>query len=61
MTFQICQCGVQPGYPHDRDCPYPYFRDDAAGADRWTIERDRVRRRREQAELDADPLLEGAR
>lgn len=60
MSFQICQCGTQPGYLHDRDCPYPYFRDEMAGVNRWIIERDRVRRRREQAQLDSDLELDAA-
>lgn len=37
--MQICQCGVQAGYPHAEDCPYPYFPDDQAGVERWDHER----------------------
>jgi hypothetical protein len=24
-VINICACGVQDGYPHKEDCPYPYF------------------------------------
>ena len=35
MTINICLCGVQAGYPHDKYCPFPYFGGDDRMIDRW--------------------------
>ena len=35
MFPNICQCGSQDGYPHKEDCPYPYFRNDEKGVEKW--------------------------
>lgn len=32
---QFCMCGAQPGYPHDPDCPYPYFGHSESEQYRW--------------------------
>jgi len=24
-VFNLCMCGAAAGYPHDPDCPFPYF------------------------------------
>jgi len=35
MNFQICQCGMQPGYPHPMSCPFPYYGHDSARIAEW--------------------------
>jgi hypothetical protein len=35
MSFNICYCGVQAGYRHAWDCPYPLFRGSRADEDEW--------------------------
>lgn len=41
--FQICMCGVEPGYLHALDCPRPLFNATEAQADRWEQEREAKR------------------
>lgn len=38
MTFQICCCGAQPGYPHRADCPRPLFNATDAQFEQWEKE-----------------------
>ncbi len=35
MTINICLCGTQAGYPHEKDCPFPYFGNDERMIQRW--------------------------
>ena len=35
MTINICLCGVQAGYPHEKYCPFPYFGGDDQMIKRW--------------------------
>ena len=35
MTINICLCGTEAGYPHDKYCPFPYFGGDDGMMDRW--------------------------
>lgn len=34
-VINICACGIQDGYPHDKDCPYPYFGKDPNELQKW--------------------------
>jgi len=47
MTINICLCGTEAGYPHDKYCPFPYFGGDDRMTDRWEhlrkLEIDRAR------------------
>jgi len=45
----ICMCGVQDGYPHDRDCPYPLYRADSVQEQCWLDAYD--------AEREAEPSM----
>lgn len=33
--INICQCGVQDGYPHKPDCPYPYYGNNMDEIKKW--------------------------
>lgn len=33
--MNICQCGAQAGFLHERDCPWPLFTDDPERVARW--------------------------
>jgi len=39
--FNLCFCGVQAGYAHDIDCPYPLFRGSANDEMKWETARQR--------------------
>lgn len=34
-VINICACGAQAGYPHRKDCPYPYFGNDPDKLKKW--------------------------
>ena len=42
--MNICMCGAQAGYLHDRDCPRPLFKGSMADEQRWTKDFERNRR-----------------
>ena len=35
MTLNLCICGAQAGYAHDRYCPWPYYGHDPKTEKRW--------------------------
>lgn len=35
MDFQICMCGVAPGYTHKPTCPFPYYGNSDRMIDKW--------------------------
>jgi hypothetical protein len=45
MTFKICLCGTQPGYPHAFDCPYPLYISKPSQSDyiKWNTQRNIIR------------------
>lgn len=46
----ICYCGSQAGYPHDRDCPRPLYLASPEEADRWEQEYDERQKARQDKE-----------
>jgi hypothetical protein len=42
MNNQFCMCGVQPGYQHKVDCPFPAYNARPEQQNRWNIERDKL-------------------
>ena len=43
MPAQWCLCGAEAGYPHASDCPRPLYRAGGEQAERWRVERQKVR------------------
>lgn len=37
--FNVCLCGIQAGYGHTRDCPYPYYGNYEPEIEKWTKQR----------------------
>ena len=35
MTFNICPCGTQAGYPHAPECPYPQYNPTEVQLEKW--------------------------
>lgn len=35
MNDNFCMCGVQAGYPHYAECPYPLFRGTEQDEQKW--------------------------
>ena len=33
--MSICYCGAQAGYPHDKYCPFPLYREDPIQSPKW--------------------------
>jgi len=59
--MNICLCGVEAGYPHDKCCPYPLYRSIPEREQLWrdAYERNMNRRRQElQVTDDAERLDE---
>lgn len=40
MNNQFCMCGVQPGYPHKTDCPFPAYNARPELQDKWNKARE---------------------
>lgn len=38
--MNICMCGAGATYPHDKDCPWPYYGYAAAMARKWLEDRE---------------------
>lgn len=36
--MNICMCGAQDGYPHDRFCPYPLYKSTDEEYRHWSIQ-----------------------
>ena len=36
--MNICMCGTQAGYPHDQNCPWPYFGSNEQEQERWFLD-----------------------
>jgi hypothetical protein len=42
MTNQFCMCGVQPGYAHKVDCPFPAYNANVATQQKWNSAREEL-------------------
>jgi len=53
--MNICLCGAEAGYPHDKDCPYPLYKATHEQYQVWIQARKARRRLRlEHARADAN-------
>ncbi len=41
MNENICLCGAMAGYPHQADCPFPYFGHDLKREEMWIEQKKR--------------------
>jgi len=42
MNNQFCMCGVQPGYQHKIDCPFPAYNAGPEQQNKWMVDRNKM-------------------
>ena len=52
----ICYCGTQASYPHEKWCPYPLYRGSEAQEEAWVRARDAKIELLKEIEASKDPI-----